>query len=67
MTFDDLPFYEGFGGVVKADFDLAGRRWTVLLCDNGTYTMYVHQSNNWLKENLSEKSLNLILGALSAV
>jgi len=68
MTFDDLPWFKGFGGVMKAEFELAGRRWTVLLCDDHTYTMYIYGSDKeWFRENLDESEINLILGALSAV
>lgn len=40
MNSHTLPWYDGFGGVVKAEFAINDKKWTVLLCDDDTYTAY---------------------------
>ena len=41
MTYKDLEFYTGFGGVQKAVFSIKENEATVLYCDDGTYTAYI--------------------------
>lgn len=36
----DLPWKTGFGGVLKCEINMCGIDWTILECDDSSYSIY---------------------------